>query len=247
MDYLQKIIIAIELHDADGIRTCFENGVSPAQIHRGKPLVYELLSGYLRSPAFAKCIQTFLDYGWSFSDSALQAVLLDDADTLAALLPNDSEIVHRQYRFDCAFTPMHDVTLLHICAEFNHVACARILLEHHADIHAKAGVDPNGFGAQTPIFHTVNQHNNYCTPMLKLLLDRGAAIHTTVKGLIWGQGQDWETYIPSVNPISYAMMGLLPQFQRNETDIYANIHLLMQAGYQIDYLPKNVPNRYLTH
>lgn len=33
-------------------------------------------------------------------------------------------------------------------------------------------------------------------------------IHS-VEGIIWGEGYDWETFIPSVNPISYAMMGLL--------------------------------------
>jgi hypothetical protein len=41
----------------------------------------------------------------------------------------------------------------------------------------------------------------------------------TIPGLIWGKSYEWETFIPAVNPISYAMMGLLPQMHRNEVII----------------------------
>jgi hypothetical protein len=66
-----------------------------------------------------------------------------------------------------------------------------------------------------------------------------------VDGLIWGKGYEWETLIPAVNPISYAMMGLLRQFQRTEKDIYEVIQILMKAAYGIDYEPINIPNKYL--
>lgn len=56
---------------------------------------------------------------------------------------------------------------------------------------------------------------------------------------------EWETFIPSVNPISYAMMGLLPQFQRKEKHIYDVVAVLLKAAYGIDYQPSNVPNKYL--
>ncbi len=44
--------------------------------------------------------------------------------------------------------------------------------------------------------------------MLELLLSHGADLTLTVKEvIIWdSKGYDWETFIPSVNPISYAMM-----------------------------------------
>ncbi len=61
-------------------------------------------------------------------------------------------IIYRRYTLRCAFTPLYDATLLHICAEFNHVSCAKILFKHGADVNAKAGFDENGFGGQTPIF-----------------------------------------------------------------------------------------------
>ena len=64
-------------------------------------------------------------------------------------------------------------------------------------------------------------------------------------GLIWGKGYEWETLIAAVNPISYAMMGLLRQFQRTEKDIYEVIQILMKAAFGIDYEPINIPNKYL--
>jgi hypothetical protein len=52
----------------------------------------------------------------------------------------------KKYSFDCTFTPLYEVSLLHICAEYNHLACAEILVKHGADINSKAGFDDNGFG-----------------------------------------------------------------------------------------------------
>src|SRR5690606_3742587 len=109
-----------------------------------------------------------------------------------------------------AFTPLYQATLLHICAEFNHVACAEVLVKRGADINAIAGSDEFGFGGQTPIFHTVNQNTNFGDEMMQFLLQRKADLQHTVRGLVWGKGYEWETLIPAVNPISYAMMGLLP-------------------------------------
>jgi hypothetical protein len=63
--------------------------------------------------------------------------------------------------------------------------------------------------------------------------------------LIWGKGYQWETLIPSVNPISYAMMGLLPQMHRNEIVISETVSLLLKAAYGIEYSLRNVPNAYL--
>jgi hypothetical protein len=69
----------------------------------------------------------------------------------------------------------------------------------------------------------------------------------TIKGLIWGKGYEWETFIPAVNPISYAMMGLLCQFQRTEQQIYEVVSLLMKANDGTEYYPTNIPNKYLSH
>ena len=66
-----------------------------------------------------------------------------------------------------------------------------------------------------------------------------------MKGLIWGKGYDWETFIADVNPVSYAMMGLLRQFQRTEKSVYEVVSLLLKAKYNTDYFASNIPNKYL--
>ena len=247
MDYLDKIIGEIETHSVEGIRECFENGVSPNDYFKNEPLIYELTSEYMRSSRFKDCVKAFVDYGLTFDDKVLLSVLLDDAQSLDYQLRNSPGAVDRRYTLRCAFTPLYEVTLLHICAEFNHVSCAEVLIKHGADINAKAGIDENGFGGQTPVFHTVNQILNHSIDMLDYLLSKSVDLQITIAGLIWGKGYEWETLIPAVNPISYAMMGLLPQMHRDEITISGVVSLLLKAAYGIDYIPSNVPNKYLKH
>ena len=246
MDYLQKIIIDFEIHSIEGIKECFENGVDPNQLYKGKPLIYEMINMYLRGPEFKNSIQTFVDFGLKFDDEVLLAVLLDNAIALDKLLADDKELLFKKYSLDCAYTPLYKASLLHICAEYNHLSCAQVLVKQGIDINTKAGIDNNGFGGQTPIFHTVNQHANACIEVMKFLISQSADLNLTVNGLIWGKGYEWETFIPSVNPISYAMMGLLRQFQRTEQQIYEVVSILLKVKYGIKYFPLNIPNKYLS-
>ena len=245
MDYLQRIIGDIEAHSVEGIKECFANGVSPNDHYNGEPLIYELTSEYGRGPEFKECVRVFVEQGLMFEDKILLSVLLDDASTLESQIRKDPQAVTRKYSLRCAYTPLHEANLLHICAEFNHVSCAEILVKYGADINAKAGIDEYGFGGQTPVFHTVNQNQDQSREMLLYLLSQSADLHITVPGLIWGKGYEWETLIPSVNAISYAMMGLLPQMHRKETVISNTVSLLLKAAYGIEYRSPNVPCAYL--
>lgn len=246
MGQLQKIYTAFELHSVKDIAAYFANGIDPNDTVDGKPLIYGLINMYSRGPVFKECIRVFVDHGLKFDDKVLLAILLDDASTLNVLLAGDKSLLQKKYSFNCTFTPLYEVSLLHICAEYNHLACAKILVQHGADVNAKAGIDEHGFGGHTPIFHTVNQNDNRCIDVLKYLITQNADLQLTVTGLIWGKGYEWETFIPAVNPISYAMMGLLRQFQRTEQQIYEVVSLLLKAGYSIDYSPSNIPNKYLS-
>lgn len=82
---------------------------------------------------------------------------------------------------------------------------------------------------------------------MHFLISQKADLTCTVKGLVWGKGYEWETFIPSVNPISYAMMGLLRQFQRTDSQIYEVVSVLMKEKYGIEYRASNIPNKYLSH
>jgi hypothetical protein len=245
MDYLKRIVNAIELHDIDGIRECFRNGISPNEVFNGKPLIDELTSEYARTPRFKECIKEFVSYGLVFRDSSLLAVLLDDADVLQKHLKTDHGLLTRKYSLRCAYTPLQDVSLLHICAEFDHLQCAKVLVSAGIDVNARAGVDGYGFGGQTAIFHTVNQNSNNSIDVLRFLLLQSPDLAITVKGIVWGKGYEWETLIPSVNPISYAMMGLIPQMHRNEVVISEVVSMLLESAYGIRYQFSNVPCQYL--
>jgi hypothetical protein len=245
MDYLEKLIGEIELHSATGISECFRNGVDPNLLYKNEPLLYELTSGYTRSQSFSDCVRSFVDAGVIVEHRLLLSVLLNDSKGLEEQLRVTPLGAEKKYTLRCAYTPLIEATLLHICAEFNLPACARVLIDHGIDVNAKAGFDEHGFGGQTPVFHTVNQNSNNSIEMLELLVTDGADLNFRVKGLIWGKGYEWETLIPAVNPISYAMMGLLPQMHRDERTISKIVNQLMKAAYGIDYNPGNVPNKYL--
>ncbi|MBC8052352.1 MAG: ankyrin repeat domain-containing protein [Sphingobacteriaceae bacterium] len=245
MDYSNKIITDIELHSVGGLEECFKNGISPNDYFEGQPLIYELISEYTRTPRFKNCVKVFIDYGLDLDDKALLAVLSDDVVLLKSILQQHPETVTKTYTLKCAYTPLYKVTLLHICAEFNHTSCAEMLVSQGADINATAGVDEYGFGGQTPIFHTVNQNSNNSADMLNYLISQSASLELMVKGLIWGKGYTWESLIPAVNPISYAMMGLFPQMHRNEITVSETVSQLLKAAFGIDYLQANIPNAYL--
>ena len=101
----------------------------------------------------------------------LEALLLDDDVELRHLLSSSPADVSRRLRLPCAFTSCEGVTPLHVCSEFNCVRCARTLIEAGADVNARATLNANGFGGQTPIFHAVNSILNYCRPMLEVLVE----------------------------------------------------------------------------
>jgi len=243
-----QILYDIEVHSTEGIRKYFEEGGNPNEIHDDVPLFTTMVEMYTRTPRFAACVKAFIDAGLEFEDKALLAVLIDDAERLETLVSNDPGIVSKTYSsYNNTYTPLTGGTLLHYCAEYNSVACAKVLVKYGADINARAGLDEHGFGGHTPIFHTVNQNSNNSADMLHFLLDNKADVTITVKGFIWGKGYEWETFIPAVNPISYAMMGLLPQVHRKQETIADVVSLLVKHAYGIDYTQANVPNAYLGH
>ncbi|HZY38917.1 MAG TPA: ankyrin repeat domain-containing protein [Mucilaginibacter sp.] len=244
-DYTQ-LLYDIEVHSPEGIRRYFEQGGNPNDVIDGTPVFTTMVEMYLRSARFKDCVNEFISAGLNFEDEALLSVLIDDDKRLERLIDKDPGVINKTYALHKnAFTPLTGGTLLHYCAEFNSIACAKILVARGADIDAKAALDEHGFGGHTPIFHTVNQLLNNSIDMLYFLPAQGADLTYTVKGLVWGTGYEWETFIPAVSPISYAMMGLLPMMHRKQETVAKVVSLLVKHAYGIEYLPPNVPNAYL--
>jgi hypothetical protein len=237
MSGYNQILYDIEVHSVEGIRRYFEEGGDPNEIHDGIPLFTTMVEMYTRTPRFKECVKIFIEHGLEFDDKALLAVLIDDSIKLEELVKSDQSIINKTYSlFNNTYTSLTGGTLLHFCAEYNCVACAKILLQYGSDVNAKAAEDDHGFGGHTPIFHTVNQNSN-----------NAADLSITIKGLIWGKGYEWETFIPAVNPVSYAMMGLLSQMHRKEKTVAETVSLLIKYTYGIDYTPPNIPCAYLRH
>ena len=245
MSLESDLLEAFELHSPGQIRQAFAAGVSPIDPIEGKRPIDILIEMYTRSEQFADCLRVMLAAGATIGDPLLAVVLLDDDSALREILKNSSAELHRKLYPLCAYTSCKGVSALHICAEFNSVRCAQVLIAEGADVDARADVDADGLGGQTPLFHTVNSNQNYCRPMMELLIDAGADLDIRLKGLVWGDSMPWETVVFDVTPVSYAQCGLYRQFHRREKDIYSNIAYLHRKRYGTEPTVRNIPNKYL--
>ncbi len=234
------MIYAFEGHSPGDIRAALKAGVDPVANHDGKSPIVHLIEMYTRSPRFAECLQVMLDAGATINDPALESILLDDPSKLGRALEPDC-----RFSLQCTFTPLEGVSPLHVCAEYNSVRCAEVLLQKGANVNTRAALDEQGCNGHTPLFHTVNSNRNFARPMLELLCDAGAETDLRLKALVWGRGFEWETTIFDVTPMSYAQCGLYSQFSRAEGYIYDNISYLHQKRYGTEPLIRNVPNKYL--
>src|SRR6185312_6903875 len=113
---------AFELHSPEAIRKSLAAGVSPTGLIDGKRPIDILIEMYTRSSNFAECLQVMLDAGATVGDPLLEALLLDDD---AALRRTN---LQRKLSPLCAYTSCRGVSALHICAEFNSLRCARVLI-----------------------------------------------------------------------------------------------------------------------
>lgn len=64
------------------------------------------------------------------------------------------------------------------------VEAATLLLDRGADVNARATVDDNGVGGQTPLFHSATQFSDNGLPITRLLVERGADL--TVRARVPG-------------------------------------------------------------
>lgn len=237
--------VACELHSLDRLEAVLAAGLDPRAPIEGKGAVTWLTEMYTRSDRFPACLRLLLEHGALPDDPLAVPVLLDDPDAIRAMASQTPGYARHRVTMASAFTPLTGVSLLHVAAEFGHLAAARALLAVGADVNDRAGVDADGLGGQTPLFHTVNAHADRSQPVTRLLLEAGAAVHARVAGLVWGRGHAWETVLFNLTPLSYTQLGGLPQLHRDEPQIAGTVRLLLTAAGRPVPPLTNVPNRYL--
>lgn len=241
----EDFVGSTEGHCLEDMRAILDAGLSPQSRVRGRSLINWLTEMYSRSDQFSDCLKLLLERGAPLDDPAIAPVLLNDADALTSAVRAHPSLLQHRTTLVSAFTPLAGASLLHVAAEYGNLKAARALLELGADPNATAAVDDFGLNGHTPLFHTVNSNDNRSEPIMRLLLEAGARTDIRLSGITWGKGFEWETTCFDVTPISYAQMGLLPQFHRREKEIYTNIKQLLGSSRRKVPPLNNIPNRYL--
>jgi hypothetical protein len=184
------------LNDA-GLSLLFELGAELAD-ENGDRLapVALLLQTYCRYPdGQHRCLELVVERGVELPDTPVMALHRGRIDLLEEHLRRDPRLPHRTFSHQEIYppalgchedhsyalhgTPLAGTTLLHICVDFDEIEIARWLIQHGADVNARAAVDADGFGGHTPLFGCVVSQAYLCrrqsdAAFARLLLDHGA-------------------------------------------------------------------------
>jgi ankyrin repeat protein len=105
-------------------------------------------------------------------------------------------------------TPLGGTTLLHLCVDTDEPEIARWLIDHGADVNAKAAVDQEGFGGHTALFgcvvaQPIRLRNS--DGFARLLLDHGADpnIRTSLRKLMRFVGDELMHEYLDVTPLAW--------------------------------------------
>jgi ankyrin repeat protein len=193
------IFAPCESLDAAALKWLLNRGANPncrdhgykmgAHPYPGTALDY-IVASYGRSPQrLSTCIDILLEAGGAtkYDVPGVLELLRGRLDSLAERIDADPALVNRRFsELDCGMTggralTLQGGTLLHVAAEYGHLAAAALLLDRGADVNARATVDEAGVGGQTAIFHAVTQFDDEGLPITQLLIERGADLAVRVK------------------------------------------------------------------
>ncbi len=173
-----------ETVDPVAIEWLLDHGANPncSRDGRSDTALDYLLQSYVRSKRLGECIDVLREKG-ACSRYDLPGVLdtiQERVEKLATLIDARPDVVNRRFpELDCGSTGtrrllLSGATLLHVAAEYGSVEAAKLLMARGAAVDARAAVDENGIGGQTPLFHAVSQFDDKGLTMTRLLLDSGA-------------------------------------------------------------------------
>ena len=195
-----------------------------------------LLQTYSRAPEGKhRCLELVNEQGLMLPDTPVMAMHRGRIDLLEDQLQHDPDMLNRRFSYRDVYpleagchddddsglhgTPLEGTTLLHMCVDFDEIEIARWLLDKGVDVDAAALVDSEGFGGQTPLFHSVvsqaacngRQRDGEFT---RLLLDAGADVNPRVsirKAIRFVEDESVHEF-KDVTPLSYGEAFHYPQW-----------------------------------
>ncbi len=134
------------------------------------------------------CLEAFEEAGLALPDTPTMALHRGRLDLLEQHLERDPGLMSQRFSLAEIYppevgcepeggltsTPVDGATLLHLAVEYDDQETAEWLLGHGVDPNARAAVDEEGFGGQTPLFHAVVNIGGRDESMARLLLAHGA-------------------------------------------------------------------------
>jgi ankyrin repeat protein len=191
--YFPILFAPCETVEPRPIKWLLEHGANPncakaGRKYPGTALDY-VIGTYGRSRQLAECTDILIQAGCAtkYDVPPILDLLRGRLDRLEEKIEAEPALVRRQFaELDFGSTgarrlKLQGATLLHVAAEYGNVEAARLLLERGTDVNARAVVDENGAGGQTPIFHAVTQFFDWGLPVAKLLVERGADLSVRAK------------------------------------------------------------------
>jgi Ankyrin repeats (3 copies)/Ankyrin repeat len=210
------IFAPCETVDAAALRWLLDHGADPipfknedARPDRHTALDY-VIGTYSRSEQLGECIDMLLEAGCPTrrGTPVVLEILRGRTDRLASLLESNPGLVHRRFpELDWGSTAyrrlaLRGATLLHVAAEYGNAEAARLLLDSGVDVNARAEVDAEGVGGQTPIFHAVSQFYDWGMPVARVLVERGADLGA--RALLPGHYEQPDEFVEGT-PLGYAL------------------------------------------
>lgn len=240
------VVGACETLNAAGLRFLDDLGAPFTDEHgdRLAPLAL-VIQTYGRNPIGKHdCLDIFERRGYSFPDTPIVAFHRGRADRLKEHLRRDPGLATRRFAYREIYppelgcpddgrsgmcgTPLDGTTLLHAAIDFDEQEIFELLLDHGADVNARAVVDAAGFGGHTPLFNAIvscayTNGRQRDAAMARLLLQRGAdpRLRATLRKFLdwcetphWHEARDvtpaeWARDFPERGWVSVEVMRLL--------------------------------------
>jgi hypothetical protein len=155
-----------------------------------------ILETYCRSPKGKhRCLELAAEQGIELPDTPPMALHRGRLDLLEDHVRRDPRMLSRRFTHEEIYppslgchadhslalhgSPLAGTTLLHLAVDYDELEIARWLIENGADVNAKADIDGDGFGGQTPLFGCVVSQpyrvgRRKDDVFARLLLDHGA-------------------------------------------------------------------------